>query len=172
MRWSPPPSVLSPLVKSSPFWARSRSSWTLTAEPIISIPSFLEAAITPKTRAILPVSLYGQCAEFDAINAVAGKYGIPVIEDAAQSFGATYRGRKSCALSFIGCTSFFPSKPLGCYGDAGACFTDDEVLATTMRRIRVHGQDRRYHHSVLGINGRMDTLQAAVLLAKLEVFAE
>ena len=101
-----------------------------------------------------------------------GKYGIPVIEDAAQSFGATYRGRKSCALSTIGCTSFFPSKPLGCYGDGGACFTDDDELATKMRRIRVHGQDRRYHHSILGINGRMDTLQAAVLLAKLEVFAD
>jgi len=135
-------------------------------------PSLLEAAITPKTRAILPVSLYGQCADFDAINAVAGKYGIPVIEDAAQSFGATYRGRKSCALSGIGCTSFFPSKPLGCYGDGGACFTDDEELATKMRRIRVHGQDRRYHHSILGINGRIDTLQAAVLLAKLDVFAD
>lgn len=135
-------------------------------------PSLLEAAITPKTRAILPVSLYGQCADFDAINAVAGKYGIPVIEDACQSFGATFGGRKSCALSRIGCTSFFPSKPLGCYGDGGACFSDDEELAAKMRRIRVHGQDRRYHHPVLGINGRMDTLQAAVLLAKLEVFSD
>jgi len=134
--------------------------------------SLLEAAITPKTRAILPVSLYGQCAEFDSINVVAAKHGIPVIEDACQSFGATYRGRKSCCLSSIGCTSFFPSKPLGCYGDGGACFTDDEELATKMRQTRVHGQDRRYHHSILGINGRMDTLQAAVLLAKLEVFAE
>jgi len=133
-------------------------------------PSLLEAAITPKTRAILPVSLYGQCPDMDAINAIAGKYGVPVIEDAAQSFGASYRGRKSCALSRIGCTSFFPSKPLGCYGDGGACFTDDEDLATKIRRIRVHGQDRRYHHSILGINGRMDTLQAAVLLAKLDVF--
>lgn len=134
--------------------------------------SLLESAITLKTRAILPVSLYGQCAEFDAINAVAAKHGIPVIEDACQSFGATYRGRKSCALSSIGCTSFFPSKPLGCYGDGGACLTDDEELAAKMRRIRVHGQDRRYHHSILGINGRMDTLQAAVLLAKMEVFAD
>jgi len=133
-------------------------------------PSLLEAAITPKTRAILPVSLYGQCADFDAINAVAGKSCIPVIEDAAQSFGATFRGRKSCALSDIGCTSFFPSKPLGCYGDGGACFTDNDDLATKMRRIRVHGQDRRYHHTILGINGRLDTLQAAVLLAKLNVF--
>jgi len=135
-------------------------------------PSILEAAITPKTRAILPVSLYGQCADMDAINAIAAKHGIPVIEDGCQSFGATYRGRKSCALSSIGCTSFFPSKPLGCYGDGGACFTDNDELATKMRQVRVHGQDRRYHHVVCGINGRMDTLQAAVLLAKMEVFAD
>jgi len=133
-------------------------------------PSLLEAAITPKTRAILPVSLYGQCADMDAINAVAAKHDLPVVEDGCQSFGATYRGRKSCALSTIGCTSFFPSKPLGCYGDGGACFTDRDELAAKMRQIRVHGQDRRYHHALLGINGRMDTLQAAVLLAKLEVF--
>ncbi|TFH32950.1 MAG: DegT/DnrJ/EryC1/StrS family aminotransferase [Deltaproteobacteria bacterium] len=133
-------------------------------------PSLMKAAITPKTRAILPVSLYGQCADFDAINAIGAKYGIPVIEDAAQSFGATYRGKRSCALSDIGCTSFFPSKPLGCYGDGGACFTDKDDLATRMRQIRVHGQDRRYHHKILGINGRMDTLQAAVLLAKLDLF--
>ena len=131
----------------------------------------LEAAITPKTRAILPVSLFGQCADLDSINAVAAKHGIPVIEDACQSFGATHRGRKSCALSTVGCTSFFPSKPLGSYGDGGACFTDNDELATKMRQIRVHGQDRRYHHALLGINGRMDTLQAAILLAKLEVFA-
>ena len=135
-------------------------------------PSFLESAITPKTRVILPVSLYGQCADMDAINAVAAKNGIPVIEDACQSFGATYHGRKSCALSTVGCTSFFPSKPLGCYGDGGACFTDKDDLATRIRQIRVHGQDRRYHHALLGINGRMDTLQAAILLAKLEVFAD
>jgi UDP-2-acetamido-2-deoxy-ribo-hexuluronate aminotransferase len=133
-------------------------------------PLLLEAAITPKTRAILPVSLYGQCADMDAINAIAAGGRIPVVEDACQSFGATYRGRKSCALSDVGCTSFFPSKPLGCYGDGGACFTDKEELATKMRQIRVHGQDRRYHHAVLGVNGRMDTLQAAILLAKLEVF--
>ena len=131
----------------------------------------LEAAITPKTRAILPVSLFGQCADLASINAVAAKHGIPVIEDACQSFGATHRGRKSCAISTVGCTSFFPSKPLGSYGDGGACFTDNDELATKMRQIRVHGQDRRYHHALLGINGRMDTLQAAILLAKLEVFA-
>jgi UDP-2-acetamido-2-deoxy-ribo-hexuluronate aminotransferase len=106
----------------------------------------------------------------DAINAVASARGIPVIEDAAQTFGALYKGRPSCNLSTIGCTSFFPSKPLGCYGDGGACFTNDAALATRMRQIRVHGQDRRYHHPLVGINGRLDTIQAAVLLAKLEVF--
>jgi UDP-2-acetamido-2-deoxy-ribo-hexuluronate aminotransferase len=130
-------------------------------------PALVEAAITPRTKAIMPVSLYGQCADFDAINAVACRNGLPVIEDAAQSFGATYKGRQSCSLSLIGCTSFFPSKPLGCYGDGGACFTDDDALAKLMREIRVHGQDRRYHHPVIGVNGRMDTIQCAVLLAKL-----
>ncbi|HWQ62402.1 MAG TPA: DegT/DnrJ/EryC1/StrS family aminotransferase [Negativicutes bacterium] len=135
-------------------------------------PKLIEAAITPNTKAIMPVSLYGQCADFDAINAVAARHGLPVIEDAAQSFGATYKGRKSCALSTIGCTSFFPSKPLGCYGDGGACFTDDDELARLMRMIRVAGQDRRYHHVMVGINGRIDTIQAAILLAKLEVFEE
>ncbi|SMF54241.1 DegT/DnrJ/EryC1/StrS family aminotransferase [Pseudogulbenkiania subflava] len=133
-------------------------------------PARIEAAITPRTRAIMPVSLYGQCADFDAINAIAARHGLPVIEDGAQSFGASYQGRKSGALSTIGCTSFFPSKPLGCYGDGGACFTDDDALAKKMREIRVHGQDRRYHHPVIGLNGRLDTLQAAVLLAKLPSF--
>lgn len=133
-------------------------------------PQKIEAAITPKTKAIMPVSLYGQCADMDAINAIADKHGLPVIEDAAQSFGATYKGRKSCALSTIGSTSFFPSKPLGGYGDGGALFTDDDALAKAMREIRVHGQDRRYHHPRIGINGRFDTLQAAVLLAKMDRF--
>ena len=133
-------------------------------------PKLIEDALTPRTKAIIPVSLYGQCADFDEINAIASRFGIPVIEDAAQSFGATYKGRQSCSLSLIGCASFFPSKPLGCYGDGGACFTDDEVLATKMRQIAAHGQDRRYHHCILGINGRLDTLQAAILLAKLTVF--
>ncbi len=135
-------------------------------------PSLIKHAITERTRAIMPVSLYGQCADFDRINAIATEHGIPVIEDAAQSFGATYKGRKSCALSLIGCTSFFPSKPLGCYGDGGACFTDDTLLATRMRQLRVHGQDRRYHHPLIGLNARMDTLQCAVLLAKLPSFLE
>ncbi|MCA9909397.1 MAG: DegT/DnrJ/EryC1/StrS family aminotransferase [Anaerolineae bacterium] len=133
-------------------------------------PAKIEAAITPRTRAIMPVSLYGQCADLDAINDLAKMHGIPVIEDAAQSFGATYKGRMSGALSTIGCTSFFPSKPLGCYGDGGACFTNDERLAKLMREIRIHGQDRRYHHPVIGTNGRLDTLQAAILLAKLDSF--
>lgn len=133
-------------------------------------PAKIEAAITPKTKAIMPVSLYGQCADFDAINAIAVKHGLPVIEDAAQSFGASYKGKRSCALSTIGSTSFFPSKPLGCYGDGGALFTDDDKLAKLMREIRLHGQDRRYHHPIVGINGRMDTLQAAILLAKLDRF--
>ncbi|MGX2949008.1 DegT/DnrJ/EryC1/StrS family aminotransferase [Frederiksenia canicola] len=129
----------------------------------------LEAAITPKTKAIIPVSLYGQCADFDAINAIAQKYHIPVIEDAAQSFGATYKDRKSCNLSTIACTSFFPSKPLGCYGDGGAIFTNDEELATVIRQIARHGQDRRYHHIRVGVNSRLDTLQAAILLPKLAI---
>lgn len=135
-------------------------------------PGKIEAAITPKTKAIMPVSLYGQCADFDAINAIAARYNLPVIEDGAQSFGATYKGRRSCGLSTIGSTSFFPSKPLGGYGDGGALFTNDDGLAKLMGEIRVHGQDRRYHHPRLGVNGRLDTLQAAVLLAKLDVFDE
>jgi UDP-2-acetamido-2-deoxy-ribo-hexuluronate aminotransferase len=132
--------------------------------------SLIEAAITPRTRAIMPVSLYGQVADMDSINAIGERHGLAVIEDAAQSFGATYRGRKSCSLSTIGCTSFFPSKPLGCYGDGGAIFTSDERLAKVMREIRVHGQERRYHHTRVGVGGRMDTLQCAVVLAKLERF--
>lgn len=133
-------------------------------------PAQIEAAITPRTKAIMSVSLFGQCADMDAINAIAGKYGLPVIEDGAQSLGATYKGKKSCGLSTIGSTSFFPSKPLGGYGDGGALFTDDATLAKAMREIRVHGQDRRYHHPRIGINGRLDTLQAAILLAKLVRF--
>ncbi len=135
-------------------------------------PALIEAAITSRTKAIIPVSLYGQCADFDAINAIAAKHGIPVIEDAAQSFGATYKGRKSCNLSTVACASFFPSKPLGCYGDGGAIFTNDDELAKVMRQIARHGQDRRYHHIRVGVNSRLDTIQAAVLLPKLAVFDE
>jgi UDP-2-acetamido-2-deoxy-ribo-hexuluronate aminotransferase len=132
--------------------------------------SQIEAAITPRTRAIMPVSLYGQVADMAAINAIAAPLGIAVIEDAAQSFGANYKGRKSCGLSTIGCTSFFPSKPLGCYGDGGALFTDDDALAQAAREIRVHGQSARYTHTRVGVGGRMDTLQCAVVLGKLERF--
>lgn len=135
-------------------------------------PTLLEAAITPRTKAIIPVSLYGQCADFDTINAIATRHGIPVIEDAAQSFGATYKGKKSCNLTTIACTSFFPSKPLGCYGDGGAIFTSDDALAKVLRQIARHGQDRRYHHVRVGVNSRLDTIQAAILLAKLAVFDE
>lgn len=133
-------------------------------------PERLEAAINPRTRALLPVSLYGQCADYDAINAIASRHGLPVIEDAAQSFGATYKRRRSCGLTTLSATSFFPSKPLGCYGDGGALFTDDVELARALREIRVHGQEKRYQHARVGINGRMDTLQAAILLAKLDRF--
>ena len=135
-------------------------------------PKLVEAAITPRTKAIIPVSLYGQCADYDTINAIARRHDISVIEDGAQSLGATYKGRQSCGLTDIACTSFFPSKPLGGYGDAGALFTNNDDLAKIMREIRVHGQDRRYHHARVGVNGRLDTLQAAVLLAKLEIFDE
>jgi UDP-2-acetamido-2-deoxy-ribo-hexuluronate aminotransferase len=131
----------------------------------------IEQAITPLTRAIIPVSLYGQPADMDEINDVAARHGnITVIEDAAQSFGASYKGRRSGNLSSIGCTSFFPSKPLGCYGDGGALFTDDDAIAQACREIRVHGQSNRYVHTRVGVGGRMDTLQCAVLLAKLPRF--
>jgi UDP-2-acetamido-2-deoxy-ribo-hexuluronate aminotransferase len=130
----------------------------------------IEAAITARTRAIMPVSLYGQVSDMDEINAIAARRGLIVIEDAAQSFGATYKGRKSGNLSTIGCTSFFPSKPLGCYGDGGAIFTHDNSLAQAMREIRVHGQSGRYHHTRIGVGGRMDTIQCAVVLGKLQRF--
>jgi len=132
--------------------------------------SLIEEKITVKTKAIMPVSLYGQPADMGEINAITEKHNIPVIEDAAQSFGATYKDRKSCKLSTIGCTSFFPSKPLGCYGDGGAIFTSDDELAQACREIRVHGQSKRYHHSHIGVGGRMDTIQCAILLAKLNRF--
>jgi UDP-2-acetamido-2-deoxy-ribo-hexuluronate aminotransferase len=135
-------------------------------------PALIEDAITERTKAIIPVSLYGQCADFDAINAIAEKHNLPVIEDGAQSFGATYKGKKSCNLTTIGCTSFFPAKPLGCYGDGGAIFTNDEELATVLRQIARHGQDRRYHHCRVGVNSRLDTLQAAILLPKLDILDE
>ncbi len=136
-------------------------------------PSKLEAAITPKTKAIMPVGIYGQTANMTAINDIAAKHGnLPVIEDAAQSFGSTHHGKRSCGLSTIGSTSFFPSKPLGCYGDGGALFTDDDDLAQRMRQIRIHGQAKKHQHPLLGLNGRLDTIQAAILLCKLDIFDE
>lgn len=135
-------------------------------------PAKLEGAITSRTKAIIPVSLYGQCADFDTINEIASIKGIPVIEDAAQSFGASYKGARSCNLTTVACTSFFPSKPLGCYGDGGAIFTNDSGLAQIMRQIARHGQERRYHHTRVGLNSRLDTLQAAILLPKLEILPD
>lgn len=134
-------------------------------------PQAMEAAITERTKAIMPVGIFGQTADMTAINEIASRHGnLPVIEDAAQSFGATHHGKKSCALSTIGSTSFFPSKPLGCYGDGGALFTENDKLAQAMRQIRVHGQAKKHHHPILGLNGRLDTLQAAILLEKIEIF--
>lgn len=135
-------------------------------------PELVEPAVTGRTRAILAVSLFGQCADFDRINGIGARHGVTVIEDAAQSFGARYRKRYSCALSSLAAASFYPSKPLGCYGEGGAVFADDEELARVAGELRVHGQDRGYHHVRVGLNGRMHTLQAAVLLAKLEVFED
>jgi UDP-2-acetamido-2-deoxy-ribo-hexuluronate aminotransferase len=132
----------------------------------------IEAAITDKTKAIMPVSMYGQCADYTAINAIAARHQIPVIEDGAQSFGGLHQGRHSGGLTTIGCTSFFPSKPLGAFGDGGACFTHDEALALRMKSIRVHGQAARYQHTEFGINGRLDTIQAAILLEKLAIFPD
>lgn len=131
----------------------------------------IEAAITPRTKAILPVSLFGQMPDYDRINAIAAKHHLPVIEDAAQSFGATQHGRRSCGVTLIGSTSFFPAKPFGCYGDGGALFTNDDAQAEKMKAIRTHGGLKRHHHPYLGMNGRFDTIQAAVLLAKFPHFS-
>jgi UDP-2-acetamido-2-deoxy-ribo-hexuluronate aminotransferase len=133
-------------------------------------PELIEAAITPKTKAIIAVGLFGQCANIDAINKIAAKHNLAVIEDAAQSFGAQHNNKHSCSMTTISCTSFFPSKPLGAYGDGGACFTNDDALNEKIRWIRIHGQDVRYHHKILGLNGRLDTIQAGILLAKMRVF--
>ena len=163
------------------FFATAEVIYLLKAKPVyvdidpstyLMDSNAISAAITARTKAIIPVSLYGQCADMDVINAIAKRHHIAVIEDAAQSFGAIYKNKKSCALSDIACTSFFPSKPLGCYGDGGACFTNDAALATRMRHIMNHGQSSRYHHVEIGINGRMDTLQSAILLEKLAFFDE
>jgi len=130
----------------------------------------LEKAVTPRTKAIMPVCLFGQMPDFEAINRIAKKHDLAVIEDAAQSFGATQHGSKSCAVSTIGSTSFFPAKPLGCYGDGGALFTDNDTLAEKMKAIRTHGGIKRHNHPLLGMNGRFDTLQAAIILGKFPDF--
>ncbi|HOW51884.1 MAG TPA: DegT/DnrJ/EryC1/StrS family aminotransferase [bacterium] len=130
----------------------------------------IEKKITKKSRAIIPVSLYGQCPDIDAVNALAAKHNLTVIEDAAQSFGALYHGRKSCGLTRVATTSFFPAKPLGCYGDGGAVFTDDAAIAQKLASLRLHGQSKRYYHRLVGMNSRLDTVQAAVLLVKLAHF--
>ena len=132
-------------------------------------PAEIEKAITKDTKAIIPVSLFGIPADFLEINKIADAYSIPVIEDAAQSFGAIYRTKKSCNLSLIACTSFFPTKPLGCYGDGGAIFTSDVELADLIRKIARHGQEKRYFHNRIGVNSRLDTIQAAILLEKLKI---
>jgi UDP-2-acetamido-2-deoxy-ribo-hexuluronate aminotransferase len=134
--------------------------------------SKLEKAITPRTKAIMPVSLFGQMPDYAAVNAIAKKHGIPVIEDGAQSFGATQNGKQSCGVTLIGSTSFFPAKPLGCYGDGGALFTDDDALAAKMKAIRTHGGEKRHHHTLVGTNGRFDTLQAAILIEKLAILED
>jgi UDP-2-acetamido-2-deoxy-ribo-hexuluronate aminotransferase len=129
--------------------------------------NLIEAAITNKTKAIMPVSLYGQPADMDAIQVIAGKHNLKVIIDGAQSFGSTFNGKTDSNLGDISITSFFPAKPLGCYGDGGAVFTNNDTYAEKIRMMRIHGQDKRYHHRYIGIGGRLDTIQAAVLLAKL-----
>lgn len=158
-------------------------SWISTAEVIAAVgatpvfidiepgsfnmdPDLLEDAITENTKAIMPVSLFGQMPDLEQLNAIAKKHDIAVIEDAAQSFGATRNSKRSCGASLIGSTSFFPAKPLGCFGDGGALFTDNDELAETMRAIRSHGGVKRHHHTHIGLNGRFDTLQAAVILGK------
>lgn len=133
-------------------------------------PMKIEEKITSKTKAIIPVSLYGQPADMDKIQAIATKHNLKVIIDGAQSFGSTYNGIMDSSLGDIATTSFFPAKPLGCYGDGGAVFTNDEELATKMKSLRVHGQSKRYHHKYIGMGGRLDTIQAAVLNVKLKYY--
>ncbi len=131
-------------------------------------PKKIEQAITPKTKAIIPVSLYGQACDLEEINLIAKKHNLFVIEDTAQSYGAKYKNKKSGALTTAAGTSFYPAKPLGCYGDGGAIFTNDANLHIAMKEIREHGSEKRYYHTRLGLNGRLDTIQCAILLAKLE----
>ncbi len=135
-------------------------------------PTKIEASITPRTKAVIAVNIFGQCADIDPIQEICRKRELTFIEDAAQSFGAEYKGKKSCSMSEISCTSFFPAKPLGCYGDGGACFTDDDYIATAIREIIDHGQSSKYEYTRNGLNARLDTIQAAILLEKLTIFPE
>jgi UDP-2-acetamido-2-deoxy-ribo-hexuluronate aminotransferase len=132
----------------------------------------IEAAITNKTKAIIPVSLYGQPADIDAIQAIADKHNLKVIIDGAQSFGSTYNDKMDSNLGDISITSFFPAKPLGCYGDGGAVFTNNNKYSEKIKMMRLHGQNRRYHHKYIGMGGRLDTIQAAILLAKLPYYTQ
>ncbi len=133
-------------------------------------PDLIEEKITSKTKAIIPVSLYGQAADMDKIQDIATKHNIKIIIDGAQSFGCTYNGKTDSNLGDISTTSFFPAKPLGCYGDGGAVFTNNEELALKMKSLRLHGQSKRYHHKYIGMGGRLDTIQAAVLNVKLKYY--
>ncbi|PAF43800.1 DegT/DnrJ/EryC1/StrS family aminotransferase [Helicobacter sp. 11S03491-1] len=135
-------------------------------------PKYIPQAITPKTKAIMPVSLFGQIPDMDTINAIAKQHHLIVIEDGAQSFGAMYKSRKSGNQSPLAITSFFPSKPLGCYGDGGAVFCNDKNLADKIKTLRIHGQSKRYQHSMIGLNARLDTLQAAILRIKLKHYPD
>jgi len=134
--------------------------------------NLIEDAITKKTKAIMPVSLFGQPADIDSIQDLANKHNLKVIIDGAQSFGSTYKNKKDSNLGDISTTSFFPSKPLGCYGDGGAVFTNNKEYAEKIKLLRIHGQSKRYHHKHIGIGGRLDTIQAAILLAKLSYFSK
>jgi len=163
------------------FIATAESIALMKAKPVfvdIELDTFnidanlIEASITDKTKAIMPVSLYGQPAELDTIQAIADKHNLKVIIDGAQSFGSTYNGKTDSNLGDISTTSFFPAKPLGCYGDGGAVFTNNDEYAKTIKMMRVHGQSKRYHHKYIGMGGRLDTIQAAVLLAKLPYYPQ
>jgi len=157
------------------FFATAGSIFRVGAKPVfVDInpktyninPDLIEEKVTKKTKAIIPVHLFGQCAEMDAINEIAQKYGIAVIEDAAQAIGAEYKGKRAGSLGDMGCFSFFPSKNLGCCGDGGIVTTNNEELAERLRVLRQHGSKPKYYHKIIGGNFRLDTIQAAVLLVK------
>jgi dTDP-4-amino-4,6-dideoxygalactose transaminase len=162
------------------FFATAGSIWRTGARPVFVdiepetyniLPSAIESAITPRTRAIIPVHLYGQTAEMDEINAIAARHGLTVLEDAAQAIGAAYHGKRAGALAQVAAFSFYPSKNLGGFGDAGMVTTDDPALARRIARLRVHGMEPKYHHHEVGFNSRIDALQAAVLRVKLRHLA-